>query len=286
MELTQALDLFLTDKRSYCAASTIKYYVSNLNFFINFCHSNNFFSVHDLNSDLLRSFVLYLRDSGCKNTSVNTYFRAVRAFCSFLIENEYIPYFKYKIKLPRPDPELVLPLSSKEVSLLFEYINKYSPDSIRNMVIVRLMLDLGLRSSEVRHLRVSDVFFDKKYIIIRNSKYNKSRSIPLPDCVSQILLDLISQDNLSADDLFIPLSESAIKSIFYRLKIGTGITRLHAHLLRHTFATSYMYYRNNLEFCRLYLGHSSYSVTQNYLHLSSQLLITHADIYKIDDIFI
>ena len=35
-----------------------------------------------------------------------------------------------------------------------------------------------------------------------------------------------------------PLSENALKQIFSNLKAESGITRLHAHLLRHTFATS------------------------------------------------
>ena len=61
--------------------------------------------------------------------------------------------------------------------------------------------------------------------------------------------------------------------------------RLHAHLLRHTFATSYLYYGGNMEMLRLLMGHSSYSILQNYVHLAAQEELINSGLYKLDDIF-
>lgn len=40
-----------------------------------------------------------------------------------------------------------------------------------------------------------------------------------------------------------------------------------------------------MEMLRILLGHSSYNVTQNYLHIASQMLITGYDMYRIDNMF-
>lgn len=61
--------------------------------------------------------------------------------------------------------------------------------------------------------------------------------------------------------------------LFQDLKTKSGITRLYPHLLRHTFATNYIYNGGNLEVLRVLLGHSTISITQIYIHLASQMHI-------------
>lgn len=60
---------------------------------------------------------------------------------------------------------------------------------------------------------------------------------------------------------------------------------MHPHMLRHTFATSYIAGGGNLEFLRILLGHSSYNVTQRYLHLAAQCMISDIPMYRLDKCF-
>ena len=73
--------------------------------------------------------------------------------------------------------------------------------------------------------------------------------------------------------------------IFRRLKNITGISRIHPHLLRHTFATAFVLQGGDLESLRLLLGHEDIQTTSIYLHLANKYKILDADIYKLDDIF-
>lgn len=82
-----------------------------------------------------------------------------------------------------------------------------------------------------------------------------------------------------------PITKSTIDNLFRRLKRRSGITRIYPHLLRHTFATSYMLGGGDLETLRLLMGHSDYTVTQNYLHLATQYKFMKSNIYQLDDIF-
>ena len=159
------------------------------------------------------------------------------------------------------------------------------------------MLDAGLRKSEVINLNVNDIDIDKNVIYINNSKYNKSRVIPLSSVIKNLynayLIDREYSDIgllnntpllIKSDDKRI--TSDTIKSLFRRLKKQSGIERIHPHLLRHTFATSYLMQKGNLEQLRIILGHSDYNVTRHYLHLAASNKLLNYDYYKLDEYII
>lgn len=287
MLLSDAFQLFLDDKYVYAAADTVRYYKDSLSGFIKWLCDLGIDDTQQLDQDLLKQYAVYLRDvRKIKNTSIHTYFRGIKNFSLFCIDQHFCEYFNYKIRLPRPDPDLVLPLSSAEVDQIFNYIENnvsiYNQTSYKFMI--RLMLDMGLRLSEVINLKYEDFDHEKRILRVIDSKYNKSRLLPVPVSVS-LLYDEFYILKESTSLHFIRLSDSGIESFFARMKRSTGIQRLHPHLLRHTFATSYMLQRGNLEFLRMYLGHSSYDVTKRYIHISSELMICSYDCYQIDPVF-
>lgn len=285
MTYSELFELFIRDRETYCSSKTISTYRIHLDRFRSFCVSSGIDDMGFLTTDILKEYLRYLRESGIKATSIQSYFRHLKALLSYAIDNNYIEPFKYKIKLPRPDAEQVLPLSQQEVDHIIStiYNNYRYKQRVRALLIIRLMVDMGMRSSEVRHLRKKDI--TDTFITIVNSKCNKSRMLPIPPDVKD-LLDHYMLYRYSPDDYIIPMSESSLKSFFSRLKESSGIDRLHAHLLRHTFATSYIIKRSNLEYLRCYMGHETYAVTQGYIKMASQCNLIHYDIYKISDVFL
>lgn len=81
------------------------------------------------------------------------------------------------------------------------------------------------------------------------------------------------------------INYNVIKQLFARIRKKSGIDRLHPHLCRHTFATSYIKGGGNIEMLRLLLGHTDYKITKEYLHLAQQSVLLQEDIYKLDPIF-
>ena len=153
------------------------------------------------------------------------------------------------------------------------------------------MLDCGFRRSEVVHLRCCDINLQHRLLVINDSKYNKSRMLPIPDTVFDLLtLQLLNRDPASEEPLLLSrsgtsLTNECIKQFFDKLKRRSGIKRVHAHLLRHTFGTSYMTYKSNLEYLRIYMGHETLQMTLNYVHVSLQLQLSGYEVYHISDIF-
>ncbi len=304
MYLVDAYNLFIMDKESFCSLETLEYYQENIPKFMHFVANYLDLSYEQLECDIVdRQFILeyisFLRSTGIKNTTVNTYFRAVKTFLNFCIDEGYIESgCLRKIKFLKSDQEPIIPLTQSEVDAIDKTCNLKTETGLRNYCIIHLMIDCGFRVGDVCNLRIKDVLFDKGIIMVLG-KGAKYRSVLLaPRIKKQLYKYLLSYRPYvlrSGDYVMQPfftqigsdefINDSVIKQYFRRLKKSSGVSRVHPHLLRHTFATSYILGGGNIEFLRLMLGHSDYATTKMYLHLANQMQMLNTDVYKLDPVF-
>lgn len=314
LTLKQAYDLFIFDRETFCSPKTIVYYQKNIGFFIDYVRIFDVMLLSELSSipeNVLSRYVHHLRDKvrfsnhpfavkdddiKIKNTTIRTYSRAVKAFLNFC-NLEYGTSFITKVRMPKDDSDEKVPLYNDEVKQIDKLFNLKTETGLRNYCLFHLMLDAGLRAEEVQALLVSHIFFDKNIIKIVDSKGNKSRIVILAPKLKKYLftyLTLYCGYRIgSSSHQFVfkkmrgdgAINYNCIKMVFTRIKKASGITRLTPHLLRHTFATSYIMGGGNIESLRLLLGHYDYSVTRTYLHLANSLALMKADIYKLDSSF-
>ena len=322
LTLKQAIDDFIFDKSSVCVEKTIEYYKQNLGYFISW-YSNESgmpsekIMLDDITNKDLNNYTIYLRnrtafedhpihngkDTKLSNNTIRTYQRALRVFLKYCFEEGYIDIdLGRKYKFVREQKNVILPLYEYEVSDIDAMFNPKCMQGIRNLCIVHLMLDAGLRSGEVVELNVNHVDFNKGLIHIIDSKFNKSRIVPMCLKLKQylhkyyILYRGVSDNqsytsNLKDERFFLevksrkPITSDVIRSLFSRIKKTTEISRIYPHLLRHTFATSYILGGGNLENLRILLGHSDIITTQKYVHLAQTYQIMHSEVYKLDRMF-
>lgn len=270
------------------AEKTILYYRDNLRLFSVFCQASGCTLE---TRDCYDKYSLYLlRKKSMKRVSVRTYLRAVRAFLRWCTDNKYIDY-GYELFLPKKHDELIHPLSDSEIALLLNSFNGDGILSLRNRCILAVFLDCGLRVSELVRLDVSDVNFSENMLIILG-KGSKPRFVPFGKKTGKILNEYNSAvahqrscSKFFLNNDFSPITYNAVKMVFQRLKSSTGISRLHPHLLRHTFATRYLLNGGSLPALRLILGHSDINVTQIYLHLAEYYKVLHNHHISIVDTF-
>lgn len=298
MTIRQCFDRFLADRMVYCADKTIRTYTMHLELFLRWL-SDTYGPIdqtgfQDLPADanIFTDYILHLRSRGtCRNVTIRSYARSIKAFLAYCYEEDLCRDYLKRVKLPKDDSLPKQPLLEEEVQLLDACFDKRTLKGIRNYCIVHLMLDCGLRSQEVRSLCFEHLDPAHNLLHIYVSKECKSRITMIPD----FLLDAIGSYRFlvkrHAGVIFHglkdtnPLSENALKQIFSDLKTESGIPRLHAHLLRHTFATSYLMGGGNLEFLRVLLGHYDYTVTKNYSSLAAQYRMLGIPVYRLDPIF-
>lgn len=106
--------------------------------------------------------------------------------------------------------------------------------------IVTIALHTGMRSGEIWNLQWGDVDFDAGFLIVRDSKNGQSRHVPMD---STIVTLLRNWPRTAASLIFTNSNGSRLGWLQhgFRKALGrSGLTDLHFHDLRHTFASQWM----------------------------------------------
>lgn len=141
----------------------------------------------------------------------------------------------------------------------------------RNMAIVHIMLQAGLRVSEVVNLKLDNI--QNGMLFIRDSKGEKSRMIPIPKDLSIILKnwykhrnqkELMNTNNVFTSQKSGPLSISGINKLFETIRKQTHLSFLTPHTLRHTYCHDLA--TNNINILQIasLAGHSDLETTRGY----------------------
>jgi integrase/recombinase XerC/integrase/recombinase XerD len=312
LTLQQGYDLFISDRETFCESTTIRNYKNNIRYFLSFMESykdlpSDKILLNCISKDDLKQYTLYLRnkpkfeghpfnitmDKGITKRSIKTYQVDIRTFFNFLYNEEYIQVNLTRgYKIIKPESKLLVPLTVEDVANIDKLFNIKTELGCRNLCIFHLMLDAGLRSSEVMNLTTQNINLRDDVIFVSHGKGAKDRTLPLTPILKKYLNNyLIIFRPLVSHNYFLcsstdheQLTKDGLKSLFARVKKKIGLQRLYPHLLRHTFATSYILGGGDLETLRIYMGHTDISTTQKYLHIASQHKFNN-NIYKLDKKF-
>lgn len=153
----------------------------------------------------------------------------------------------------------------------------------RDRAMVSAMLFGGLRSAEVRSLRLTDVDFGRRRLGVLG-KGSKERVVPVDAAFFTELsayLRLERPPALATPECFVvlrgptqgaPVTEAGLRSLFRRHRELSGETRVRPHRLRHTYGTELASAGIDLMALRELMGHVSPETTAGYVHLSIEQL--------------
>ena len=170
-------------------------------------------------------------------------------------------------------------LNEDERHAFLAQLNTRYPTPHRNLCMLRLMLEIGLRAVEVVALRPEHLDMKTCRLIVREGKGAKDRTL----WISDDLRDLIGkwlQRRPESDWLF-PTNKGArvqtryLRALVKRLARKAGIAeaeKVSPHTLRHTFTTDLLRDTKNVRLVQKALGHASIATTQIYTHIVDEEL--------------
>lgn len=270
-----------SNKAEGLSPRTIEWYTAMLRDFTAFLESQGRSgNLSDLDVSAVRQFVVQEQDRGLSPYSVAGKVRSCKAFASWLHREGYTTdNILAGFKVPKVPHHIVEPLGNGEVGQLVSSQNPLTAAGCRNTAILVVMLDTGIRLSELCSLKLENTHIDEGYLKVLG-KGNIERLLPLGSLAKKVLWRYVihfrPEPVLSHDDyLFLtlggsPLRPNAAKLLLKRWGRKAGVPRLHAHLCRHTFATNFLLHNCGDVFrLQLILGHTSLSMVSRYVHLAS-----------------
>jgi integrase/recombinase XerD len=224
-----------------------------------------------------RSYRIPLNGSTLSIASVRNHIREWKVFFGWCQEEGLIEKNPTaRLALPNPEKRITVTFTDEHIQEMLACCDTSTEIGFRDYVILLLLLDTGMRLSEIAGLRVTDIY--DTYVKVYG-KGRKEREIGIHPHVGKLLWKYINKYRHPKDEheqaLFMggsrssgkPLGYGGVKQVLERVKEATGIdsVRLSAHTFRHTFAKMYLEEGGEVFKLSREMGHSSVQVTKLYL---------------------
>lgn len=234
-----------------------------------------------LDSHGVRSYVAWRHRKGVGGRTLQRELSALRSLYNFLLR-EGVVGGNPGVGIPAPKVEKRLPkaLDVDQTGHLLD-IRDDSPLALRDKAMMEMIYSSGLRLAELISLDLESI--DRSDATVRiTGKGNKTRVVP----VGRAALEALGQwlrvrGQFAAPEqraLFVSrdgerLSPRSVQQRLRQWALKQGLdSRVHPHMLRHSFASHILESSGDLRAVQELLGHADISTTQVYTHLDFQHL--------------
>jgi site-specific recombinase XerD len=180
--------------------------------------------------------------TGRQGSGAETVFQGVKSFWAWYSAEESRPTPMQGVPRPKVKSRPVPVLRPPEIDAIFDACKgRTSTETLRNTAIVWLLLESGLRRSELTALNVADVDIKGRTVAVLHGKGNKSRvAVFGPDTAQALWRWLKARDTMAmatrTDALFITkygkMTNTGLGYVITKVGDKAGV-RLHAHMFRH-----------------------------------------------------
>lgn len=261
----------------------------------------------DYNADTLRSFFLYLSkgheeaegrwDSGITEgvsvRTVRTYYLRLKAFTMWLVQRKLLAETILDFSPPREPDDQIQPFTSAQISALLHAADK-SVDAKRNRAILLMLLDTGMRVSELCNFTWNQLDLPGKWIHLEG-KGRKKRSVRIGRRTTVALRQYVEDEARTrrqldpsgfedapegnqpvfqawaADGLRCqPMTRNGVLQLIHRLGRAAKIesVRCSPHTFRHTFAIWFLRNGGNEFTLQTILGQTELRTTRRYVAIA------------------
>lgn len=278
-QLARFLERLKVERR--LSAHTVAGYRRDLEALLAFCEREGIVSFAELDSHGVRRFAARSFRRGLSPRSIARRLSAVRGLLAMLVqEGAVAANAAVHVQAPKPPRRLPPTLDADQVASLLALTGD-DELTIRDRAMLELFYSSGLRLAELVGLDVGDLDVADRVVRV-TGKGSKARVVPVGRYALEAVRDwLRTRAGFAAPGetaMFVSRrgSRLAARTVQARLKhwgLHQGSpTRIHPHLLRHSFATHLLESSGNLRAVQELLGHTSLSTTQVYTHLDFQHL--------------
>lgn len=274
---------YLQIERSF-SQNSIDAYIRDIRKLADYANTININELNIQRENIL-NFLTEIKNIGVSARSQARILSGIKAFYKYLILEDYLKDDPTQlIETPKIGIKLPETLSLFEIDNLINAIDLSSKQGERNRAIIETLYSCGLRVSELINLKLSNIYFNKRYLKVVG-KGNKERLSPIGGKAIKYLNIYINELRIHQtiqkdheDTVFLnnrgsKLSRVMIFIIIQKLAKDIGLKKkISPHTFRHSFATHLIEGGADLRAVQEMLGHESITTTEIYTHLDKEYL--------------
>lgn len=245
----------------------------------------------------LKSFMLYLQSEYTSKrpdgrrlplspSAIDNYWKAIRSFFTWAANTLSIPRPDLDLKRPKYKLPEVTSFTETEIKKILnacEYTADIHPKgkrahkrkratAHRDRAIILVLLDTGLRVSELCRLTVDNVNLETGEILVAphgSGQKTKPRLVYLGSAAKKaVWLYLAKENKTKSSDKLFSLGQIGIRSMLNNIEKRARVFNVHPHRFRHSFAIQFLRNGGDVFSLQRLLGHSSLDMVQHYLDLA------------------
>lgn len=227
---------------------TLITYTAGVKSFLDFCERTG--TPPQLTKAAAQSWVVDLLDNGAQPATATTWLGALKRYATWLEEEGEIPANPLiGMRTPRVDRKVTNAMTDHQIKQLLATCNGKTLRDRRDEAIIRLLIETGMRASELVDLQISDVDLARGLVTVHRGKGGKGRIAPFgPQTATAIDRYIRLRQKCAGEDnsqLFIganirTFTYWALAATLRRRAKQAGLEGFHVHLTRHTAATRWL----------------------------------------------
>jgi integrase/recombinase XerD len=299
LTLTELLPMFKAAKKAEgCSDHTISEYTVTINRLIK--HFPYPKKISDITTGDIREFFASSKNIKDESKELSQKSRVnmhigLSSFWRFACDEGYTAKnIIRQIHIKKARPPVIIPFSNEDYCALVENLEFGKPFLLgrtkkvhryrawfpsRNLAIIQLLLDTGMRASELCHLRWED--FDTTGCTVMG-KGNKERYVPISESCRKSLEEYRLKERgkcSAADFAFVgphgtPLDRTSLRQILVKIGERAGVPNVFPHRFRHTFAIHYLRNGGDIYTLQTILGHEDFEMCKRYLAIDRSDIIS------------
>lgn len=275
ISITSAYETFINYSKLRCRIDTINYYEKKWKVLKEVLEELDLIFLDQINKLTYNQIITILKLRNYKNITINKFTDLLKQIFKVNVDLEIIsssPIANIK-KLKTNIPEIET-ISDNTNDLILSYLENLPKTflNVRNLLIIRLLIDTGARINEIVNIEHKNVKIDSRAVYLSFTKTNKPRYVYISQKTIETLKSYLKWHNgnkyLLLNTNGTQIKKDSIYNLIEQLKKKLNITGINPHRFRHTFATKLIEENVNLSLVMDVLGHTQFETTKRYIHVN------------------
>lgn len=271
-KITDTYEAFILDRKSQrFKSSTLRTYTARLLPFVNWCESNKYLRISDINPTVIRTYLSQLQDRKLAGHTIHGIAICIQTFFNWCASEEIVKESPMKkVSIPKTDKKILPSLAEGDIQKLLKNVK-----TERDEAIILVLLDTGLRATEFINLVGRDIDMKTGTLHVQAGKGGKDRIIYIGNRTLKQLARYYMVRGRPKDEDRIwlnertgePLTDMGLRQFLKKLGNRVGVKNCTPHSFRRAFCIMSLRSGMSIYHLQKLMGHAGIEVLKQYLAL-------------------